>query len=218
MADAATIKVTCPACGHRLKVPPKYAGKKVRCPGCEAGVSVPADGATGGTGKPKAARPAAPAEFPPFPTPLASRAYVHDRCGGTTEVDGGHFKATASPVPGMTRMMCVECGGMFPVGEFRWEDTGEPLPSYYARYAGRVSPAVAWACGSAAGKVAVALGAAAGVGLGVAVGFAAGAVWGVVAGAVAAAVGMAAGLGIWAQASDVVLRSRLGVPDVRCLR
>lgn len=37
------ILITCPDCGKQMKVPPSVAGKKVRCKGCQAAVSVPAN-------------------------------------------------------------------------------------------------------------------------------------------------------------------------------
>lgn len=35
------IEVTCSACQHRIRVPDKYAGKKVKCPTCDAPMNVP---------------------------------------------------------------------------------------------------------------------------------------------------------------------------------
>jgi hypothetical protein len=37
------ISFACPSCEHRLKVKDELAGRKVKCPGCGNGVSVPAD-------------------------------------------------------------------------------------------------------------------------------------------------------------------------------
>ncbi len=37
------LRVACPQCGRRLKVPPAFVGKRMRCPGCQGRFEVPAD-------------------------------------------------------------------------------------------------------------------------------------------------------------------------------
>ena len=63
-----------------------------------------------------------------------SRGYIHDRCEQTTEVSGSAFSNLASPLAGLKQTYCNACKGMFPVAEFRWADTDEPLPKYYKRH------------------------------------------------------------------------------------
>src|SRR5215469_16837318 len=40
------IKFTCPACGRPLNVKPELAGKRGRCPNCQAKIDIPSEGAT----------------------------------------------------------------------------------------------------------------------------------------------------------------------------
>jgi len=74
--------VTC-TCGKRLQVAEEHAGKRVKCPGCQAVVTVPAK--AGAPAAAAASRPAAAA--PPRPAPAA-----------------------AAPKPDMVRFTCPECG------------------------------------------------------------------------------------------------------------
>jgi len=61
------IEVSCGACQHQIRVPDKYAGKKVKCPKCEATIAVPA-GASQATPVQPTPTPAKPA-----PAPVRSR-------------------------------------------------------------------------------------------------------------------------------------------------
>lgn len=52
-----TIAVTCDNCGKSLKVPDKMAGKKAKCPKCEAAIPVPGgDGKSGASARTSAAK------------------------------------------------------------------------------------------------------------------------------------------------------------------
>ncbi|MEM8494550.1 MAG: hypothetical protein AAF916_02190 [Planctomycetota bacterium] len=41
MADESRVKFKCEYCGKRIGVPSKYAGRRVKCPGCDAPITVP---------------------------------------------------------------------------------------------------------------------------------------------------------------------------------
>jgi hypothetical protein len=70
------IKITCSACGKSFNAPDAAAGKKVKCPGCQAVIAVPTGGnpapATGSSAKPV---PGAPSAKPaPGSKPAAAKA------------------------------------------------------------------------------------------------------------------------------------------------
>ncbi len=54
------LAVACPNCKKQLKVPPEFAGKTIRCKGCQTAFKVPGGGPA--PARPVAARPAPPAE------------------------------------------------------------------------------------------------------------------------------------------------------------
>jgi hypothetical protein len=55
---AATMEIACPSCAKKMKVPEEFAGKLIRCKGCEATFEVPDPNAPK-KAKPTAAKPAA---------------------------------------------------------------------------------------------------------------------------------------------------------------
>jgi phage FluMu protein Com len=63
------MQITCASCGKKLKVPDTAAGKKVKCPGCEAVIRIPAS---------EAATAASPPER--LPTATSSAADLNLRC------------------------------------------------------------------------------------------------------------------------------------------
>lgn len=149
-----------------------------------------------------------------------SRAYIHDKCDQTTDVDGGDFLNLARPTPGMRGTMCAECGGMFPISEFKWADTGEPITAYYERYRKHIPPLTKWICSRQLSLTIIVAGFLAGVGFGIWCGSVLGLFWGIVIGIVSSFVGAIASLVTWALIGigDRILNKNLGVADVRCLK
>ena len=70
-----SIEVRCGACQHQIRVPDKYAGKKVKCPSCEATIAVPAGASQATpvqpTPAPAATRPKAAAPMPQAVAPTS---------------------------------------------------------------------------------------------------------------------------------------------------
>jgi hypothetical protein len=61
------------------------------------------------------------------------RVYVHDRCGGFTQVSGGDYTHICDPFWPCTGTYCCTCADFAPLHEVRWADTGEPVSDYRAR-------------------------------------------------------------------------------------
>jgi hypothetical protein len=148
----------------------------------------------------------------------SSRSYIHNKCGQTTDVDGGDFKNIASPVPGMTRTMCAACGSVFPISEFKWADSDEEIVAYYERYRAQVSPYTRLICSRQLSLATLSLGLLTGSGIGIWSGNSIGLIWGIVIGFVASIVGVIASLIIWDMITSRILNKALGVPDARCLK
>ncbi|MGB7342693.1 MAG: hypothetical protein WBD20_00620 [Pirellulaceae bacterium] len=72
-------------------------------------------------------------------TTRESRCYTHAKCKVETEVSGGEFRAMADPLAEMNRTFCGECEDMFPLEEFVWSDTKEPILAYYERHGRKAS-------------------------------------------------------------------------------
>ena len=148
----------------------------------------------------------------------SSRAYIHDKCGQTTDVDGGDFKNVASPVPGMKGTMCASCCGMFLMNEFKWADTGEPISAYYERHRAQVPALTKLLCGRKLGLIVWLLGFLAGIGFAIWCGSQLGWIWGVLIGLVSSFVGLIAAILIWSTFTDSLLNKSLRVSDIRCLK
>ena len=73
-----------------------------------------------------------------------SRTYAHNRCRGVTEIDGIHFAVLANPVTLFAITYCAVCEDNFPVTEFRWADSSEPLPEYYDRHLRSLNAGLGW--------------------------------------------------------------------------
>jgi hypothetical protein len=148
----------------------------------------------------------------------SSRSYIHDKCGETTDVDGGDFKNIACPVPGMKGTMCAACGSMFLISEFKWADTGEPILAYYERHRARVPALTKLICGRRFGLAVWLIGFLAGIGFAIWCGSHLGWIWGILIGLVSSLVGLFATILIWDSITDNFLHKALGVSDVRCLK
>jgi hypothetical protein len=70
-------------------------------------------------------------------TAREARVYKHRKCGGRTTVSGMALVYMTHIFDHPDRTECEECNDTFPMREFVWDDTGEGLADYYARYAGR---------------------------------------------------------------------------------
>jgi hypothetical protein len=68
------------------------------------------------------------------PKVLTSRNYVHLECGELTSIEGPEFTATADPFNEIVQTQCAACECMCCISEFQWEDTGENIAEYQARY------------------------------------------------------------------------------------
>ena len=74
------------------------------------------------------------ADLPTFPSPPASRAYVHRACGSVTVVDGEDFQGLCHPYLGLVpTTRCVHCNKQGPLRDFTWADTGESISDYRKR-------------------------------------------------------------------------------------
>jgi hypothetical protein len=147
-----------------------------------------------------------------------SRSYIHEQCGQATDVSESEFKIVASPIPGCRMTMCCACGQHFPIGEFKWADSGERIVDYYARHTSRASVLARCVASRTFALVSVVLGALAGVALGIAAGQWLGILVGILVGVIGVLVGMVAGLLLASNLEDRILPSSLGVADVRCLK
>jgi hypothetical protein len=65
--------------------------------------------------------------------PVTSRVYVHDKCGGVTEVSGDDFTRLADPFSLVTQTYCCTCQGFVNLGQVYWMDTEEPIADYRRR-------------------------------------------------------------------------------------
>jgi hypothetical protein len=68
------------------------------------------------------------------PKVLTSRRYVHLDCGNATTIEGPEFTATADPFNEIVQTQCAHCECMDSINQFQWEDTGENIAEYIARY------------------------------------------------------------------------------------
>lgn len=73
---------------------------------------------------------------PPVPE---SRAYVHEKCQGLTEVRDTSFEEMSNPLSDVPRTWCTVCNAFGPVAEFAWADTGEKITDYRARHSARAT-------------------------------------------------------------------------------
>ena len=97
------IELTCPACGQTLKLKEEAAGKRGRCPKCQAVITVPAGSAAQSTEdhgpRPEPAPPTPSSVTPPVPASPARPAPLHQ---GTCPSCGGGLAPVA--------VICVNCG------------------------------------------------------------------------------------------------------------
>jgi hypothetical protein len=70
-------------------------------------------------------------------SPRDSRVYVHETCGGETEVSGDDFARLASPFSWVTQTYCASCGTFAGLRQFAWTDTDEDIASYRRRLRAR---------------------------------------------------------------------------------
>lgn len=68
-----------------------------------------------------------------------SRAYVHEKCQGLTEVRENSFEEMSNPLSDVPRTWCTACNAFGPVSEFAWADTGEKITDYRARHSARAT-------------------------------------------------------------------------------
>lgn len=158
---------------------------------------------------------------------LTSRNYVHVECGEVTTIEGPEFKATANPLNEIVQTQCAHCGYMDCISQYSWEDTGENLAEYIARYRENVPEDVLEKCGHSAvirrliiGGI---LGAVAGLFIGVGIGFASKLLWGVVGGILAVLVMIPVGVLTYAMHHEKtyaqpMFEKYLGVKEVGELR
>lgn len=62
-----------------------------------------------------------------------ARVYVHDRCGGSTQVSGGDYTHICDPFRPCTGTYCCTCADFAPLHEVEWADTGERISDYRRR-------------------------------------------------------------------------------------
>lgn len=65
--------------------------------------------------------------------PQESRVYVHERCGGETEISGNDFSRVANPFCFVSQTYCSNCGSWVNLGGVSWADTGEAISAYRRR-------------------------------------------------------------------------------------
>jgi hypothetical protein len=107
---AARINITCAACKKQMAVPEEYAGKKIRCKGCQEVITVPA----------AEAKPAAPkSESKPDPKKSEAIGFAADE---NEQEDGKAYSVVgmaealprcphcANEMPSMTAIICIHCG------------------------------------------------------------------------------------------------------------
>lgn len=133
------IEVTCDRCHKGFRLADHYAGKTVRCSGCQGPIPVP-DGNDADDDYAVAEDEAPAAAVEGLVRGRSERAYVHRACGKETALDGPELSAVADPLARMVRTYCAECEEFFPMDEFAWSDTREPISAYYQRYQQQVSP------------------------------------------------------------------------------
>lgn len=118
--------------------------------------------------------PKSPVKRTSKPKVLTSRRYVHLDCGEVTEIKGPEFTATADPFNEIVVTQCASCGHEDLIGNFQWEDTGENIAEYIARYREMIPDDVREefleACGHSATIRRVVIGAVIGIVLGIACG------------------------------------------------
>jgi hypothetical protein len=66
-------------------------------------------------------------------SPGHSRVYVHDACGGETEISGDDFARVANPFAWVSQTYCASCERFAGLGRFSWADTDETLTDYRRR-------------------------------------------------------------------------------------
>ena len=130
------IAVSCQGCGKAYRVKDEHAGRRMRCPSCQGRIDVP-----GGPIEEPASGLSAPSTRTAGRTPgRKQRDYTHLSCGGSTTVDGPEFEALADPLAGMVATVCSTCQAVFPIEQFAWADTQEPISRYYDRYRSMGTP------------------------------------------------------------------------------
>lgn len=148
-----------------------------------------------------------------------SRTYTHRRCRTQTTVDGPEFRAISDPMAGMRTTYCGKCEDQFPVAEFLWTDTNEPIGDYYTRHRKNASPSDLWWCGNGGLATLVGLGVAIGIGWGVILSVLFSWLIGLIAGVVLAIAGAAAGLVLRETLISPRITERVcGDADTRSLR
>lgn len=123
--------VSCQGCGKSYRIEDEHAGRRMRCPSCQGFIDVPG-GASG-----LSARSTGPTGRTPG---RKQRDYTHLSCGESTTIDGPEFKAVSDPLAGMVATYCSNCEAMFPIDQFAWADTQEPISRYYDRYRSMGTP------------------------------------------------------------------------------
>lgn len=147
-----------------------------------------------------------------------SRSYTHVNCGTATVVSGHDFSALTDPFSAVQATFCVACNKHFPLDEFIWDDTQEPILAARRRLAMQ-SPAWVRLISGRVGCFGILL---ACVGLGLATGWGLGLLGGLfkwicpIAGALVGAVASVV-LFTWLL-NPFILRRYYGVTDCRLLK
>jgi hypothetical protein len=72
------------------------------------------------------------------PIPQA-RVYRHIQCNAETVISGNAFEVASNPLGDMLGTYCSECEAQFPMSDYVWADTNEPIVDYYARHAAKAT-------------------------------------------------------------------------------
>ena len=121
-----SLKVSCPGCSSRMRVPPSASGKKVRCPKCEQAFRIPS-AENSSNGKRAAAKPATvksatarPADLQPAITKPTARKQTDSVLAISEEplrfaCDACSARLKAPPTAVGKRIKCSKCGSIMRV-------------------------------------------------------------------------------------------------------
>jgi hypothetical protein len=116
--------IRCPECDHLVKVPDD-AGSSVRCSSCRYRIVLGESEAEEEEPRKKKQRKERAS--------VDSRVYVHEACGGTTEISGDDFARVANPFTYVSQTYCAACGTFAGLSRFAWADTDENLRDFRRR-------------------------------------------------------------------------------------
>lgn len=75
-----------------------------------------------------------------------SRDYRHIKCRSVTTISGQSFEVMSNPLSDMAQTWCSECESFFPLTDYEWADTDEPVMDYYARHGAKATPLQRFLC------------------------------------------------------------------------